>query len=111
MRSKQVSIAGKSILVEEKRIKELKKIVKNIATSAKDVWDTETEDKSAEDLTDIVLNTVQDKLTMLFPELTDDDIDNAYMSELEELVNSFIDVNFSGAKKGITALITSVLKS
>lgn len=111
MRSKQVSISGKTILVEEKRIKELKKIVKDIAASAEDVWKTETKDKTSEDITSLVFDTIQDKLTALFPDLKEEDIDNAYMSEMEELINTFIDVNFSGAKKGISTLIKSVLRN
>ena len=67
MRSKQVNIAGKTILIEEKRIKELKKIVKDIAASAEDVWKTETKDKTSEDITSLVFDTIQDKLTVLFP--------------------------------------------
>lgn len=111
MRSKQVNIAGKTILIEEKRIKELKKIVNDIATSAEDVWNTKTDDKTSEDITSLVFDTIQDKLTVLFPDLTEEDIDNAYMSEIEELINTFIDVNFSGAKKGISTLVKSVLRN
>jgi len=41
----------------------------------------------------------------LFPELTKDDVKNAYMSELEALVEAFVNVNFFGIKKLIQPML------
>ena len=39
------------------------------------------------------------ELPKIAPGLTKEDFENAYMSELEELLGAFVDVNFTGIKK------------
>jgi len=42
---------------------------------------------------------------ILFPELTADDVKNAYPSELETLLEAFVEVNFTGIKRLIGPLM------
>ena len=46
-----------------------------------------------------VLLIIQDRIEILFPQLKDVDMDNVYISELENLINGFLEVNFSMMKK------------
>ena len=46
-----------------------------------------------------VLLIIQDRIEILFPQLKDVDMDNVYISELENLINEFLEVNFSMMKK------------
>lgn len=111
MRSKIVTVNGKSIKVQEKRIGELEELINNTLGNVK------TDDLNNAINKEINFNTVfeilYDKLTEIFPELTQDDIKNAYPSELENLVQAFIDVNFFGIKKiipGVMNLISLMQK-
>ena len=110
MRSKVVSIAGKNILIEEKRIKELKLLIKQFSPELKEIWDKNI-DFTKEESIDELFSLIEDKITLLFNDLQAEDIENAYMSELEELFKSFVDVNFTGAKKGLSILISQLQKS
>ena len=49
-----------------------------------------------------------EKLPIIFPDITEDDVKNAYMSELEALVEAFVDVNFFGLKKLIQPMLKMV---
>ena len=46
-----------------------------------------------------VLAIIQDRIEILFPQLKDVDMDNVYISELESLIDGFLEVNFSMMKK------------
>jgi hypothetical protein len=46
-----------------------------------------------------VLLIIQDRIEILFPQLKDVDMDNVYISELENLIDAFLEVNFSMMKK------------
>ena len=46
-----------------------------------------------------VLLIIQDRIEILFPQLKDVDMDNVYISELENLIDGFLEVNFSMMKK------------
>ncbi len=48
------------------------------------------------------------KLPVIFPDITKEDVKNAYMSELEQLIEVFIDVNFQGIKRLIGPLMNLV---
>lgn len=104
MRSKVVSIAGKNILIEEKRIRELKKLIKQFRPELKQIWE-ENIDITKDDSIDNIFSLIESKITLLFDNLTEEDIENAYMSELEELIKTFIEINFMGAKKGISLIL------
>ena len=48
------------------------------------------------------------KLPVIFPDITKDDIKNAYMSELEELIEVFVEVNFQGLKRLVGPLMNLI---
>ena len=110
MRSKVVNIAGKNVLIEEKRIKDLKRLIKDFSPELKELWNKNIDINNADSIDDI-FSIIEEKITLIFKDLTADDIENAYMSELEELFNTFMDVNFLGAKKGISLMLKQIQKN
>lgn len=97
MRSKIVTINGKKVTVKEKRIIELRE---EIAPKIFGIFDGGLEGLDTADL----IPFLEEKVSEIFPELSPEDIDNAFPSELEELIQAFIDVNFGGIKKILPAL-------
>ena len=102
MRTKTITFAGKKLRIEESRINELEGMVKKLFPESKGK------------ITDIKLDSLMDqigfelfyeKVPILFPELTADDVKNAYPSELETLLEAFVEVNFTGVKKLIRPLM------
>ncbi len=110
MRSKVVNIAGKNILIEEKRIKEIKELVKQFGPEIQEIWNRNI-DFTKEESVDEIFSLIECKIVKLFDGLTEDDLENAYMSELENLFKTFMEVNFMGAKKGISLMLKQVQKS
>ncbi len=103
MRNKVVSFAGKEIRVEEKKIGDLEKLIIELFPTSK--GKIANIDLSKE-LGSLDFDILYKKLPVIFPELTRDDIRNAYMSEIEALVEAFIDVNFLGLKKLLKPMLT-----
>ena len=110
MRSKNVSIAGKNILIQEKRIKEIKELVKQFGPEIQEIWNRDIDFTKGESI-DEIFSLIEDKIVKLFDGLTEDDLENAYMSEIEELIKTFIDVNFTGAKKGLSMILGQLQKN
>ena len=105
MRNKTVEFAGKKIRVEEKRIGELEKIIAELFPESKGNIQKVDLGKLLEQAGfDLLYN----KLPVIFPDISKDDIKNAYMSELEQLIEVFIDVNFTGIKRLITPLMSLI---
>lgn len=102
MRNKIVSFAGKEIRVEEKRIGELEKLIVDLFPSSK--GKIANIDISKE-LGTLDFDILYEKLPVIFPEVTKEDIKVAYMSEIEALLEAFIDVNFLGLKKLLKPMI------
>ena len=96
MRTKIVKVADKDILIQEKTIGEIKKIVNDLNIDFSKLMQTELE---KENFLSEVLSIVQDRIEILFPQLKDIDMDNVYISELENLIDGFLEVNFSMMKK------------
>ncbi len=101
-RNKTVTLNGKDIIVQEKRIKELESLIKELFPESKG--------KIAEiDLGKFMesadFNLLYKTLPKLIPGLTAEDVKDAYMSELEELLGAFVDVNFFGLKQLIQPLL------
>ena len=105
MRSETVTIGSKTIIVKEKTVGELK----GLFNENKNVFDGLIKANSTDDVASNVNDILYSKLTELFPVLNNEDIDNAYPSELEELAGAFINVNFTGIKKAIIPLIKTTL--
>ena len=96
MRTKIVKVADKDILIQEKTIGEIKKIVNDLNIDFSKLMQTELE---KENFLNEVLLIIQGRIEILFPQLKDVDMDNVYISELESLVDGFLEVNFSMMKK------------
>ena len=99
MRTKTVQIANKNIVIQEKTIGQIKKLATEINIDFNNFLKTDLEGENTADIAELVFNLVENKVTQIFPELTSEDIENSYPSELEELIGGFIDVNFSAMKK------------
>ena len=105
MRNKVVKIGDKEVLVVEKKIKELKQLSKDISISFNDLLKTDLDNKTTDDVFNIIFEQLEDKIAIVFPQLSNEDIENAYISEIEELLIAFIEVNFIGAKKVISQVM------
>jgi Ca2+-binding EF-hand superfamily protein len=105
MRNKTVDFADKKIRVEEKRIGELEKIIADLFPESKGNIQKVDLGKLLEQAD---FDLLYKKLPVIFTEITEDDIKNAYMSELEQLIEVFIDVDFTGVKRLIGPLMTLV---
>lgn len=106
MRNKVIKFGDKEILVVEMKIKELRELSKDISVSFNDLLKTDLENKTTDDIFNIIFEQLEKKISTIFPQLTVEDIENAYISEIEELLVTFIEVNFTGAKK----IISQVMK-
>jgi len=92
-RSKIVTVNGKSITIKESKIKELKEdVIPRLSgiTDSKGLAGKEVKD---------IIPILESKLVEFFPEITEADIEEAYPSEIEALVEAWIEVNFTGLKK------------
>ena len=87
------------------KIKELKQLAKDISLSFNDLLKTDLDNRTTDDIFNIIFEQLEDKITIIFPQLTVEDIENAYISEVEELLKAFIEVNFIGAKKVISQVM------
>ena len=105
MRTKIVKVADKDILIQEKTIGEIKKIVNDLNIDFSKLMQTELE---KENFLNEVLLIIQDRVEILFPQLKDVDMDNVYISELESLVDGFLEVNFSMMKKVFMKVTTMI---
>jgi hypothetical protein len=102
MRNKIVKFAGKDIDVKEKKIGELEILVRELFPATK--GKLKNLDKALNDL-ELDWDLLYKKIPVVFPEITEDDVKNAYMSELEKLLGAFVDVNFFALKKMIPKLM------
>ncbi len=102
MRTKLVTVNGKEISVQERRIGDLEKLVAELfpgsGGSLAKVDLAKLADKLDWDL-------FYDNVPLLFPALSADDVKQAYPSELEALVEAFVDVHFFGLKRLMAPLL------
>ena len=96
MRNKIVKFADKDIDVKEKKIGELEILVRELFPATK--GKLKNLDKALNDL-ELDWDLLYKKLPVVFPDITEDDVKNAYMSDLEKLIGAFIDVNFFALKQ------------
>jgi len=102
MRNKIVKFAGKDINVQERRIGELEILVRELFPSTK--GKLKNLDKALNDM-ELDWDLLYKKIPIVFPEITEDDVKNAYMSDLEKLLGAFIDVNFFALKQMLPKLM------
>ena len=84
MRTKIVKVANKEILIQEKTIGEIKKLVNELNMDFSKLMETEI---NKEGFLNDVFGILQDKIEVIFPQLKDIDMDNVYISELEALID------------------------
>ena len=101
-RNKIVKFAGKDINVQERRIGELEILVRELFPATK--GKLKNLDKALNDL-ELDWDLLYKKLPVVFPDITEDDVKNAYMSDLEKLIGAFVDVNFFALKQMIPKLM------
>jgi len=92
-RNKTVTINGKQVTVREHKIKELREDIIPKLSSFMDM-----QKLAGKEIKDII-PFFEARLAEFFPEITEADIDEAYPSEIEALLETWIDVNFFGLKK------------
>jgi len=102
MRNKIVKFADKDIDVKEKKIGELEILVRELFPSTK--GKLKNLDKALNDL-ELDWDLLYKKLPVVFPDITEDDVKNAYMSDLEKLLGAFVDVNFFALKQMLPKLM------
>jgi hypothetical protein len=102
MRNKIVKFADKDIDVKERKIGELEILVRELFPATK--GKLKNLDKALNDL-EIDWDLLYKKLPVVFPDITEDDVKNAYMSDLENLIGAFVDVNFFALKQMIPKLM------
>lgn len=105
-RSKIVTINDKTVSLKELKIGELE----TLFDSYKDILKPVLSANSVDDIKSGLFNTMYDKIPELFPQLTADDVKNAYPSDMEELIGAFVDVNFFGLKKVGMPLVKMMLQ-
>jgi hypothetical protein len=99
-----VEIAGKKITVNEQKIKDLEAMVDKLGGNLEELWNASDFNQGKNALFTVLYS----KVTEIFPEVTEKDVQEAYPSELEALVGAFVSVNFSGVKKLAGTLMTAV---
>ena len=102
MRNKIVKFADKDIDVKEKKIGELEILVRELFPATK--GKLKNLDKALNDL-EIDWDLLYKKLPVIFPDISEEDVKNAYMSELEKLIGAFVDVNFFALKQMLPKLM------
>jgi hypothetical protein len=102
MRNKIVKFADKDINVQERKIGELEILVRELFPATK--GKLKNLDKALNDL-ELDWDLLYKKLPVVFPDITEDDVKNAYMSDLEKLIGAFVDVNFFALKQMLPRLM------
>ena len=102
MRNKIVKFADKDIDVKEKKIGELEILVRELFPATK--GKLKNLDKALNDL-ELDWDLLYKKLPVVFPDITEEDVKNAYMSDLEKLIGAFVDVNFFAIKQMLPKLM------
>lgn len=102
MRNKIVKFADKDINVQEKKIGELEILTRELFPQTK--GKLKNLDKALNDL-ELDWDLLYKKLPVIFPEIAEEDVKNAYMSELEKLLGAFVEVNFFAIKQMIPKLM------
>ena len=97
-RSKEITLNEKPFVLKEKRVKELETL---LGTLIKD-FNKFSELKTADDLKSIVNVMLRKRLPEIIEGVTADDVDNAFPSEIEEAVEAFMEVNFTGLRGVLT---------
>lgn len=102
MRTKEVTFNGKKYTVKESRIKDLEKMMSELSGD----FDTLVALKKGADLTQTLSALLVTKIRMILPKVKEEEIPDAFPSEVEEVIEAFIEVNFSGLRKLLSQLFS-----
>lgn len=102
MRSKVVTVNGKEINVQERRIGELEQLVAELFPGSGGSLAKLNLAKLADKLD---WSLFYEKIPLLCPQLTEEDVKQAYPSELEALIEAWVDVHFFGLRRLIGPLM------
>ncbi|MBC7340950.1 MAG: hypothetical protein H5U02_00590 [Clostridia bacterium] len=105
MRTKVVTLNGKQVTVREHKVKELRE---EVIPKIERVFGEQGLDlsKMADASLGSLIETFEDKLAEFFPDVSKEDIENSYISEVEALVEAWIEVNFTGLKRVMPPLLS-----
>ena len=100
MRSEIVKVNDKDINVKELKIKDFLALKDEFLKEDKENINNKQ-----------VLDLVKENINKLVPELTEEDLLESYPSEIEQVVEKFIEVNFTGIKKVIGIIGKDTIKN
>jgi hypothetical protein len=98
MRTVTVKVNGKPVTVKELKVRELRD---EILPKFKDLF----KDGANTEISSFVTG-IEEKLSEIFPELVPVDLEEAYPSEIEALIEGWIKVNFFGVQKLLKPVIS-----
>ena len=101
-RKKEATINGKTIVIMEYRVRELEALLDTL----KGDFDLVTSVKSSDDLKKAFQVLFLERLPQIIPTITAEDVREAYPSELEEILEGFVEVNFTGMRKVVGKLFS-----
>jgi hypothetical protein len=112
IRTAEIILNEKTFIIKEKKIKELKQLFSDVIGGAVGDMDKLFKSDLPSDaysaIGGMLTSVASDKLALIIPGLTLDDLENAYPSQIETAVKAFIDVNFTGVK-GLGAPLLKLL--
>jgi len=97
MRKKQIEMAGTIVYLQEQKIKELKKLVPKLEPALEAITKVDTA---------LIVDALEGQMHEIFPELKDVDLEECYPSEIEEFVEAWIEVNFTGVKRLLAPVLS-----
>lgn len=109
-RSKEVTLGDKKFVVTERKIKELEALAVSLSGSLDAILKAENTQAAMKGVTAILY----EQLPVLFPEITAEDVKEAFISDIESLLSVFIELHFFALKRmlpGLMALVQAGLKS
>lgn len=109
-RTKKITIGDKEITVTERKIKELEALAVSLSGSL----DAILKAKNTQDAMKGATNILYEQLPVMFPEISAEDVKEAYVSDLENLFSVFLELHFFALKRmlpGLMALVQAGLQS
>ena len=108
-RTKKVTVAGKEFEVTERKIKELEALAVGLSGSLDAIFKAESSQDAMEAVTGILYKHIPE----IFPGVTKEDVQEAYISDLESLFSAFIELHFFALRRllpGLMALVQAGTK-
>lgn len=109
-RTKKVPIGDKEITVTERKIKDLEALAIGLSGSLDVILKADNSQTAIKGVTNILY----EQLPVIFPEVSKEDIQEGYISDIENLASAFIELHFFALKRmlpGLMALVQAGLES